>query len=115
MKERTANYPHTRFYKLSPREIVNQISNVSRILMVMLHSALCFVKIQEKRKSQKLSDQSGAKGKPNISWSLGHKGFKTGPKKTAEIEPILCDAKRKILCQRCRLPNDIRFNQMNHI
>ena len=53
--------------------------------MVMLHSALCFVKIQEKRKSQKLSDQSGAKGKPNISWSLGHKGFKTGPKKTAEI------------------------------
>ena len=83
--------------------------------MVMLHSALCFVKIQEKRKSQKLSDQSGAKGKPNISWSFGHKGFKTGPKKTAEIEPILCDAKRKILCQRCRLPNDIRFKQMNHI
>ena len=115
MKERTANYPHTRFYKLSPREIVNRISNVSRILMVMLHSALCFVKIQEKRKSKKLSDQSGAKGKPNISWSFGHKGFKTGPKKTAEIEPILCDAKRKILCQRCRLPNDIRFNQMNHI
>ena len=68
-----------------------------------------------KKEKKKLSSQTGAKGKPNISWSLGHKGLRTGPKKTAEIEPILGDANRKILCQRCRLPNDIRLNQMNHI
>ena len=33
------------FFKPSPREIVNRVSNVSRILMVMLHYDLCFVKI----------------------------------------------------------------------
>ena len=73
--------------------------------MVILQYVLCLGK-------DKISGQSGAKGKPNISWSLGHKGLKTGPKKTAEIEPILCDADRKILCQRSCLPNDIRFNKI---